>query len=113
MSMTEDEFIAIVAIDLPTLLVWVESGWLRPAGDASRKSYSDADLARARLVADLGGPMGVNEEGIDIILDLVDQLHGLRAALSAVGDAVDAQPDDIQHQLRALVRRRRYEIREL
>ena len=57
--------------------------------------------------------MGVNEEGIDIILDLVDQLHGLRAALSAVGDAVDAQPDDIQHQLRALVRRRRYEIREL
>ena len=111
--MTEDEFITIVAIDRPTLLVWLESGWLRPEGGPGRPDYSEADLARARLVADLGGPMGVNAEGIDIILDLVDQLHGLRGALTALGAAVEAQPDELQHRLHAQLRRRTQVIREL
>jgi chaperone modulatory protein CbpM len=39
------------------------------------------DLARARLILDLRGAMGINDEGIDVILHLVDQIYGLRCAL--------------------------------
>jgi chaperone modulatory protein CbpM len=43
--------------------------------------FSDIDVARAHLIRDLKGDFGVNDEGVDIILHLVDQLHGLRRAL--------------------------------
>ena len=55
----------------------------RPAGcghtatDRSRE-FSDIDLARARLIADLRGDLGVNDEAIPVVLDLIDQIHGLR-----------------------------------
>ena len=42
---------------------------------------SEVDVARARLIRQLLGEMGVNAEGVGIILDLVDQVHGLRSAL--------------------------------
>jgi chaperone modulatory protein CbpM len=44
-------------------------------------NFSDVDLARARLIRDLKTGFGVNDEGIDVILHLMDQLHGLRRAL--------------------------------
>ena len=38
--------------------------------------------------------MGVNNEGIPIILDLVDQLHGLRRALRALTEGRDPRDVD-------------------
>jgi chaperone modulatory protein CbpM len=40
------------------------------------------DVARARLIDDLKSGFGVNDEGVDVILHLVDQLHGMRRALA-------------------------------
>ena len=40
------------------------------------------DVARARLIGNLQTDLGVNDEGVDIILHLLDQLHGLRRALN-------------------------------
>ena len=45
-------------------------------------NFSDMDVARAHLIRDLKGDFGVNDEGVDIILHLVDQLHGLRRAFA-------------------------------
>ena len=36
-----------------------------------------------RLIHDLQHDLGVNREGIGIILNLLDQLHGLRQALAS------------------------------
>ena len=52
----------------------------REQGGAS--SFSEADLARARLIHDLRHNMGVNDEGLGLVLHLIDQVHGLRRALS-------------------------------
>ena len=46
--------------------------------------FSTMDVARVALILDLIGPMGVNDEGVAIILDLLDQMHGLRHALQSV-----------------------------
>jgi chaperone modulatory protein CbpM len=58
--------------------VWIEAGWLRPPGGAG---LSEVDLARAQLIHDLTVHLGINDEGVPVILDLIDQLHGLRLAL--------------------------------
>jgi chaperone modulatory protein CbpM len=42
------------------------------------------DLARAQLIRDLRDDIGVNNEGIGVILNLVDQLHGIRSVLQTL-----------------------------
>jgi chaperone modulatory protein CbpM len=72
------EFISRSHLDTPTLNAWIEAEWLLPLASGKTFQFSDADLARARLIQDLKIDFGVNNEGIAIILHLLDQLHGLR-----------------------------------
>jgi len=80
-----------VGIELTVLEVWIEAGWLRPHREQSDWSFSTIDLARAQFILDLRGPMGVNDEGVDVILDLLDQIHGLRRALQGVTSTTGAR----------------------
>jgi len=75
--MDAEKFVIHAKIDIRTLETWVEAGWLVPGRVEGRLHYSEVDLARAHLINDLAG-LGVNEAGVPIVLDLVDQLHGLR-----------------------------------
>jgi chaperone modulatory protein CbpM len=78
----EREFLQRAHIDQTTLEVWVRESWIRPDRNASEPAYNDMDLARAGLIHDLKHNMGVNDEGLDVILHLIDQMHGLRRALT-------------------------------
>jgi chaperone modulatory protein CbpM len=79
-----EEFCLRVGIEQTTLHLWLGEGWLVPLGADTALLLSDVDLARARLIRDLQDRMGVNDEGIGIILDLIDQVHGLRSILQAL-----------------------------
>ena len=72
------QFIEQSHLDLPTLNAWIDAEWLLPFSSGKTYLFSDADLARARLIQDLKIDLGVNNEGIAIVLHLLDQLHGLR-----------------------------------
>ena len=72
------EFIDRSHLDTPTLDAWMEAEWLLPLASGRTFNFSDADLARARLIRNLEVDFGVNDEGIAIVLHLLDQLHGLR-----------------------------------
>ena len=76
--METQEFISRSHLDVPTLDAWIEAEWLLPFASGKTFQFSEADLARARLIRDLKVDFGVNDEGIAIILHLLDQLHGLR-----------------------------------
>ena len=76
--MRTGEFLMQSHLDAQALDEWIESGWLRPHGNRSSREFSDVDLARARLIADLRGALGVNDEAVPVVLDLIDQIHGLR-----------------------------------
>ena len=78
--METDEFVAHAPLDAEVLEAWIEAGWLLPRQDGAKRNFFDVDLARAHLIHDLER-LGVNDEGIPVILDLVDQLHGLRRTL--------------------------------
>ena len=59
---------------------WIAAGWLLPKA-IEESQLSDIDVARAHLIQDLKSTFGVNDEGIPLILDLIDQLHGVRQAM--------------------------------
>jgi chaperone modulatory protein CbpM len=85
------EFCRISGIQQKALADWIEAEWIRPRQTQNGWRFSMIDLARAQLILDLRGPMGVNEEGLTVILHLVDQIHGLRRALH--GAASSMVPD--------------------
>ena len=82
MIIQEQEFLERVRIDRQTLQIWIEEEWLLPKESAEGRLFSDLDLARANLIVDLRHNMGVNDAGLDIVLHLLDQMHGLRRAMS-------------------------------
>jgi chaperone modulatory protein CbpM len=63
------------------LEAWVEAGWLMPPQRDPEPMFSDVDLARVQLIRDLRDDFGVNDEGVSVILHLVDQMHGLRRSM--------------------------------
>ena len=82
--MQSREFVVQARIEVDELDKWLTAGWLVPYHEAAEEAdYSDIDLARAHLIRDLR-ELGVNDEAIPIVLNLVDQLHGLRRALREV-----------------------------
>ena len=77
---TISEFLVRVRIDRHLLESWIAAGWLIPQRDPEL-IFSDIDLARAQLIRELKEDFGVNDEGISLILHLLDQLHGLRRSM--------------------------------
>src|SRR2546421_175533 len=94
-----NEFLTHARLDPDTLEVWIEEGWLVPRRDADAPHFSDLDLARAQLIRDLQRDMGVNDEGVSVILDLVDQIHGLRRTLREVLAAISEEPETTRHRI--------------
>jgi len=76
--MNKTVFLAHLNVEGQTLDFWLEQEWLVPARTAADMVFSETDLARGRLIQDLKTSFGVNDEGVDIILHLLDQLHGFR-----------------------------------
>lgn len=86
--MDKQAFLASSGVQTQTLEFWLERHWLIPAQTATGTMFSDIDIARAQLIRDLKAGFGVNDEGIDVILHLMDQLHGLRGALAQLRDGI-------------------------
>jgi chaperone modulatory protein CbpM len=79
---SEREFLERTQLDRATLTIWIEEEWLIPDRTARELAFTDMDLARANLIHDLKDKMGVNDEGLGVILHLLDQMHALRRALA-------------------------------
>jgi chaperone modulatory protein CbpM len=84
------EFILEARIDAKKLEEWVEAGWLIPDQVDTGRRYSEVDLARVHLIRDLHD-LGVNDEGIAVALDLLDQIYGLRRILRGLVSSIKAQ----------------------
>lgn len=98
--MNDLEFRRFLQIDVTVLDIWVEQGWLLPEIRGNSREFRDADVARGRLILDLTRDMGVNEAGVDLMMDLVDQIHGLRATLRDLLTAMEQQDDEVRRRLR-------------
>ena len=102
--MDRREFLVLARIDPDAIDLWVDAGWLAPRGASGEWTFSEIDLARTRLIKDLTIDLGVNDEGVPIILSLIDQLHGLRRALGDLLSTLGAQPANTRERLAAELR---------
>ena len=84
MMISKQEFLVRAQLERETLEAWIEEEWLIPGESAGEVTFSDADVARAQLIGDLKNDLGVNDEGVGVVLNLVDQMHGLRSVLTEV-----------------------------
>lgn len=86
------------------LHVWIERRWVLPARDpAGQYAFSDADVARIRLIAELHDDLAVDDDAMEIVLPLIDRVYGLRRRLRSVLSAVAELPEpQRQHILERL-----------
>jgi chaperone modulatory protein CbpM len=81
MIITRQEFLIRARLDHDTLEAWIAEEWIVPTGPDPEVSFTEADVARVELIRDLKGDLEVNDPGVGVILNLVDQMHGLRKML--------------------------------
>jgi chaperone modulatory protein CbpM len=105
--LTERDVVARVRhLTVTRLRVWVAQGWIKP-DDQAVQSFSEADIARAALICNLEDELGFAEEDVPVLLNLIDQIHGLRAELKGLLDALEDLPPDA----RATIKMRITQIR--
>lgn len=102
--MESSEFLVHAGLSADILDGWIAAGWLAPRRLDGAHDFSEIDIARARLIDDLRQRLGVNDEGVPVILDLLDQMHGLRRAMRELMAALAAQPETTRRTIVAELR---------
>jgi len=69
-----DEASRICNVSTDVIHHFIEEEWINPLKRETLE-MDDEDLARIRLIRDLKEDFGVNDEGMSIILHLLDQLN--------------------------------------
>ena len=85
------EFLLRCRVEYRSLEAWIAAGWLIPPQTEPELMFNDVDLARAQLIRDLREDFGVNDEGVSVILHLVDQMHGLRRSMHDLLDELHSR----------------------
>ncbi|UVK41014.1 chaperone modulator CbpM [Mesorhizobium sp. AR10] len=86
-------------IETKRLRFFIDRGWISPKVIDGHPVFRDVDMARANLIADLTNELGINDEGVDVVLELLDQLYGLRLAFGTLIDALEVQPRGIKRHV--------------
>jgi chaperone modulatory protein CbpM len=104
--LSERDIIAKVEhVTVTRLRIWVRQGWIRPA--AEPPGFTEADLARAALIRDLEDTLGFDEDQVPVLLNLIDQIHGLRAELKTVLGALEGLPEDTRKLVKVHITKRK------
>jgi len=99
--MREDEIIDLhVGLCRETLHVWVERGWVMPEhSEQSGYRFHEIDVARVGLIHEFMTDLDLDDEALEVVLPLLDQVHGLRHQLRRLADAVSEQPDEVRQRI--------------
>ena len=104
---TEQDVIARVqSLTMTRFRIWVSQGLIKPADEATQ-SYSEADIARADLIRTLEDELGFAEEDVPVLLNLIDQIHGLRSELRGLLEVLDELPPEMRSTVRMRIESRR------
>jgi chaperone modulatory protein CbpM len=69
-----EEACELCSINSELVIHFIEEDWIHPV-DEQFMELDEEDLARIRLIQQLQQDFGVNDEGVSIILPLLDQLN--------------------------------------
>ncbi|AGT09752.1 hypothetical protein [Paracoccus aminophilus] len=91
---------------------YIRVGVVRPISSAEGPVFREIDIARLSLLVDLTEGFALDDEALGLVMSLLDQLHGARADMRAMLDAVAQEPAETRarlsraiHEIRVVVRR--------
>jgi chaperone modulatory protein CbpM len=97
---TETEVVARVeGLTVTRLRAYVATHTLEPEEHEGRLAFREADLARARLLAELSNDFELDEDAAAMVVSLIDQIHGLRRRLRSLGAAMAEEPEEIRTRI--------------
>ncbi len=83
-----------------TLRLYERLGLIKPRRTEHRnRLYSDQDIARLRQIQRLTRDLGVNLAGVEVILNLLDQMEKMRQEMQAEIDRLKAEIETLRSQL--------------
>ena len=91
-------------IDRQTLEEYITREWLRPVSHSSGWYFEDIDIARLELVCHLTQDINVNDEGMDVVLSLLDQLYSARSHVKKLHSAIAQQPAEVQMSIMMVIK---------
>ena len=86
----------LVGLDRRELARWVENRWVLPERHGGTWLFHEVDVARVELILEIRHEFAIDDEALPLVLDLLDQVYGLRRQLRRLCDAVAAQPPEVQ-----------------
>ena len=91
-------------IDRPTLEEYIARQWIRPHRKKTDWHFEEIDIARLQLVCHLTQDIEVNDEGMDVVLSLLDQLYGMRVHMQKMNRAIAQQPAEVQTSIKMVIK---------
>jgi chaperone modulatory protein CbpM len=84
-SLTLGQLCRACGVHADWIISLVEEGIIEPQGEDIRLwRFSGASLVRARIALRIQRDLGVNLAGIALVLDLIEELEGLRAHMKTL-----------------------------
>lgn len=77
---------------------WIENEWLKPEEKDGTYFFQEIDEARVHLIIELRDDLGIAEDAMPVILNLLDQLYTTRRQMKYLCEviATDHYPDTRQ-----------------
>ena len=91
----------LVGMHPQTLRMYEQKGLVRPKRTAGNtRLYSEADLARLRLIQKLTTQLGLNLAGVEAVLDLEEQLQRMQARMERLEREMREAIEQVHKQYR-------------
>ncbi|MDI2091275.1 hypothetical protein [Commensalibacter oyaizuii] len=78
--------------------IWIRNQWVKPETKEGHYCFHEIDEARIRLILELRDHLGVTEDAMPLVLQLIDQLYTTRRQMRYLCEiiATDHYPDSRQ-----------------
>ncbi|NOC85353.1 hypothetical protein [Ruegeria sp. HKCCD6428] len=112
MTLTEKELIETVTrLTSDRLTEYLAAEIVIPEQSDQGLVYQNIDVARLELACELHEQYDMEADALSMMISLIDQLHGLRAELREVLNAIEAQPEPVRQQLVKVIGKARFRRR--
>jgi chaperone modulatory protein CbpM len=102
---SEEEVVVIVSgLTRARLVSYVEAEIVLPVHGAQGPVYRQIDVARLQLLGELTEHFDLSDDGLAVVMRLLDQVHALRSDLHRVLDAITQEPEEVRVRLARTVR---------
>jgi len=82
----------------------VETECVVPQQAGGATVFTEAELARIELCCELSDDLDLDDEALPVVMNLLDQVHGLRRQMRVMLRAIEGQPEDVRARLIASIR---------